>query len=236
MATLGSVPDDPPSIEYAAKVAYAKRVINPWAIASCVLVIGFLIPPLALAGTVAGWIGLRRSASPIRGGRRVASIGLSLGLLGLVLTPVEYFTLRWADEKDEQVRCRSQMSGIAQAVFMYANNNQDQLPPDLRAVAVEEDITPFIFVCPNSTDTPGSLAAMATPSHLSYFYLRAGYRVSDIRSPQRTVMIHESHNHFGGMNVAFYDGHMEFVPQSKASKVCDELRAGQNPPPALNEQ
>lgn len=170
-------------------------------------------------------------------GRRTALIGLRLGLLGFALTPVEFLTLRWAGEKTEEVRCRSQMSAVAQAVIMYANNYRGQLPPDLRAVAVEENITPVIFLCPNSTDTPAaSPPGVGTPGHLSYFYLRAGSVVSEIKAPERTVMIYESPHHFCGMNVAFYDGHMEFVPERKAQKVYDELHAGQDPPPALSER
>ena len=127
------------------------------------------------------------------------------------------------------------MSAIAQSVFMYANNNHTQLPPDLQTLAVEEDITPAAFVCGGSTDRAAtSPKGLSAPGHLSYFYARPNQSLDDVKNAASTVMLYEQPNHFRGMNVAFYDGHVEFVPRRKAAKAFAELRAGLNPPPSLN--
>jgi prepilin-type processing-associated H-X9-DG protein len=226
--------DDPRSIHYASPVAYARQVRNHWAILGCVLAVGFWIPPVALAGAIVSWIGWRRSDSPTIGGRRAALIGLLAGLIGLGLTPVEFVGVRWAQEKADQVMCRSQMSALAQCVFMSANNSHGQLPADLPAMAVEQDLPPRIFVCPASSNAPAaSLAGITTAGHLSYVYLRVAQHIEDVKHPESTIMLYELPHHFGGMNVAFYDGHMEFIPRARASKLLAELRSGQNPPRSI---
>lgn len=218
------MPDDRSTIDYASPDVAAKRMTNVWATLGCVLAVGFLVPPVALAGAIASWIGLLNSANPHIGGRRAALIGLRLGLIGLALTPVEIVTLRWARQKADAIKCQSNISAIAQCVFMYANNNHDQLPPDLPRLAVEEGLGPGVFFCP---------AQKLTTGIYSYDYLRAGQRLADVKNPAIKVMLYEDTDHFGGMNIAFYDGHVEFVPRRKASKVLAELRAGQNPPLSL---
>jgi hypothetical protein len=223
--TLPAMSDDRPPIDYASPVANAKRVTNIWATLGCVLAIGFLLPPVALAGAIASWIGLRRSTDPNVGGRRAALIGLWIGLVGLGLAPVEVLTIRWAMQKADEMKCRSQLSAVAFEVQMYANGNSDQLPPDLPTIAAEwgRPATAPIYLCPASS------VATARP----YVYLRAGQHTADVKNPASTVMLYEQPNHFGGMNVAFYDAHIQFVPRRKASKVIAELKAGQNPPPSL---
>ena len=232
---ISSVSEIPPTVDYASQVPQAKAVRNPWAIAGAWLAVAFLVPPLALTAAVLGYIGIRRADTYHGTGLRLARFALSLGLIGVALIPIEYLALRWAQEKSEQVRCRSQLSALAWTVQAYANANRDQLPPDLATDAKEEDLTPRIFVCECSTDAvASSIAQLATPGHISYVYLGAGKRFVDVKNPAKQVLMYEQPHHFGGMNVAFFDGHVEFIPRAKAAKVIAELRSGQNPPPSLN--
>lgn len=227
--------DGPPTVDYAAPVRYAKRVRNWWAILASMLSIGFLLPPVALAAAIMGFVALRRGRVTAYSEKRAAQIALFLGVLGMLLTPVELFGLRWVNQKADVLRCQSQMSALTQCVFMYANSNHDQLPPDLITMASEESVSPSVFVCGKAQDTvAGSVAGMSTAGHRSYTYLRGGNRLSDIKHPDAEIMLYEQANHSGGMNVAFYDGHVEFIARAKAIKVLAELRAGQNPPPSLN--
>jgi hypothetical protein len=219
------MPNERAPIDYASPSARAKRVTNLWARIGCVLAIGFLLPPVALAGAIASSVGLRRSADPKVGGRRAALIGLWIGLVGLGLAPVELLTIRWAMQKADEIQCRNQLSALVFEVQMYANGNSGQLPPDLPTIAAEWGRPPTapLYFCPAST------AGTARP----YDYLRPAPHMADVKHPAATVMFYEPPAHFGGMHVAFYNGHVELVPRAKASKVLAELRAGQNPPPSL---
>jgi prepilin-type processing-associated H-X9-DG protein len=219
------MPDGRSTIEYASPDVSGKRVTNVWATLGCILAVGFLIPPIALAGAIASWIGLRNSANPHIGGRRAALIGLRLGIVGLALIPAEAVGAWWAVGKIDEARCRSQLSAIVFEVQMYANGHSDQLPPNLSTIAAEwgRPPTASVYFCPVSS------VATARP----YVYLRAAQHTANVKNPASTVMLYELPNHFGGMNVAFYDGHLEFVARNKAAKVLAELSAGQNPPPSL---
>lgn len=225
----------PPTVDYALQVPQANVVRNPWAITGAWLAVAFLIPPLALAAAVLGYIGIRRADTYRGAGLRLARFALSLGLIGVALIPIEYLAFHWAAEKSEQVRCRGQLLALATSLPMYANMHHDQLPPDLATFAKDQDITPRAFLCESSTDTlAASIAQLAMPGHISYIYLGAGKRYADVKNPAKQILMYEQPHHFGGMNVAFFDGHVEFIPRSKAAKVIAELRSGQNPPPSLN--
>jgi prepilin-type processing-associated H-X9-DG protein len=233
--TIEPMGDGPPTVEYASPVSYAKRVRNWWAIVASMLSIAFLLPPFALAAAVVSFIALRRGRVTTYSEKRAAQIALFLGLLGILLTPVELLGLRWVHQKADVIRCQSQMSALTQCIFMYANNNGGQLPPDLITLASEESVPPPVFVCGRSHDmVASSVAGMSTPGHLSYTYLRSGNRLSDIKHPAAEIVLYEQPNHFGGLNAAFYDGHVEFIAGDKAMKVLAELHAGQNPPPSLS--
>jgi prepilin-type processing-associated H-X9-DG protein len=210
-------------------------VYNWWAILGVMLSVLFVFPPFALGAAILSYVALRPGRVKTHSEKRAAQIGLFLGVLGILLTPVELLCGHWAMRKTEQVRCRQQLLALASSMPMYTNEYHGYLPPDLATFAKEMDIAPAVFVCEDSTETvASSMGQLSAPGHVSYVYLGAGKRLDDVKSPATEIMMYEQPHHFGGMNVAFYDGHVEFVPRARATKVLAELRAGQNPPPSLS--
>jgi prepilin-type processing-associated H-X9-DG protein len=117
-----------------------------------------------------------------------------------------------------RVRCASNLRQIGQAIQMYANEHNHQLPPNLSAVLENEDLTPEVFVCPETSDIPatgpttqGVLADFAKPGHCSYLYFGTG--LLDTGDPKTVIAAEPLTNHAGsGANVLFLDGHVEFLP------------------------
>jgi prepilin-type processing-associated H-X9-DG protein len=124
-----------------------------------------------------------------------------------------------------RVRCASNLRQIGQAIQMYANENNHQFPPDLKAVLATQDVTPDVFVCPESNDTAATgpttqavLADFAIPGHCSYQYFGAGMRDTD--DPRIVVASESLGDHAGaGANVLFIDGHVEFFPPLDVQKI-----------------
>ena len=75
----------------------------------------------------------------------------------------------------------------------------------------------------------------ASASQSSYVYLGANMSQT---TPAGAILAYESiTDHDDGVNLLFNDGHVAFnlMSAQKAARMVEQLQAGQNPPPALNE-
>lgn len=117
------------------------------------------------------------------------------------------------------------MRQIGQALLLYANENEGRYPAALEPLLLTQDITPDVFCCPSSYDTPAPGASVEERSnallqgvHLSYIYL--GHE-KGAQAPADAVILYEPlANHDGdGMNILFGDGHVEFVDAQTAQKL-----------------
>jgi len=216
----------PPALgpDYATGFAqmYGQPVPENSGMAIASLVCGLLIcvPLCSLLAIIFGIIGIRQTGSGRRGGQGMAIAGLVLGAVGLVFfLPMSIAILLpsfdRAYETANRVKCASNERQIGQAILLYSNDYQGQYPPDFVTLLKTENITPSVFVCPSSNDTPAKSAAeLLSGGHCSYVYVGQGLTAQTV-SPS-TVVLYERHDAHGGdgVNMLFGDGHVEFMPKS----------------------
>jgi hypothetical protein len=167
-----------------------------------------------------------------------AAIVIGFVALAAALGTLFYCVLR-SQETANRVHCNKQMRAIGQALFLYANENRGAYPPDLDRLIVTQDITPAIFICASSDDSPDAAPRPAnvddwaplSAGHCSYVYLGRGRAVST--AGRDFVLMYEPVTHHKMAHLLFGDGRTEFIPEPKAQRVERELKADLNPPPAL---
>lgn len=217
---------------------------SAWAVTSLVLgCLSFCIPIVAPIGAVVtGIVALARAGRPGVGGRGLAVAGISLGVVGFLvstlLVSILLPSLNRAREQANRIKCASNLRLIGMSVQVYASANGGKLPDTLEQLVASGELAPDALVCPTSNDTiaPGATpqaqaASLATPGHLSYVYLGKGL---DHRANADVIIAYEppSNHRNDGMNVLYADGHVEFKGKNVAGNIISELEAGQNPPPS----
>ncbi len=231
-------------VEYASPV---RAVPNPLAVWSVVLGALFFIPVLGfftgVAAIITGAIGRGKTRDGVTGGKTLATVGLSLGILGVCvglllggLVLVSIPAMGSSRELANRIKCASNMRQIGLAMLLYANENKGAYPPRLQDLVLTQQISAECFVCPSSNDTkaagntPAQVAAnMPAGTHISYIYLGKG--LIDGADPETVVLYEKPGNHGqDGMNFLFADGHVEFLNAQQAGVMLSQLQAGQNPP------
>jgi prepilin-type processing-associated H-X9-DG protein len=133
-------------------------------------------------------------------------------------------------------RCAAQLIALGQAILLYSNENRGSLPPTWKELCVTQEISPQIFVCPASKDTPASgedLEAMgrqvASGGHCSYRYLGTG-NVRDA-TPDVVLAVENPSRHGGdlGVNVLFADGSVRHMTGAASKQILDSLSLGVRP-------
>jgi prepilin-type processing-associated H-X9-DG protein len=201
---------------------YASRLeTNRAAVAS--LVWGLLLFLPFVAGAMAivnARRGLRR-ADELRGsGAGIARAGFVLGVINLLLsvaaTTAAVPLFIEARRHARVVQCASQLRQISIAAIMYAQANQDAVPRDIDALQSVTNLAP-VCTCPEAK-AHGVAPAAVTPrlGNSSYVFVpppTGVRRLAQVRMPATTVLAYEPPaNHGGrGMNVAFWDGHVEYI-------------------------
>jgi len=101
--------------------------------------------------------------------------------------------------------CAANLSGIGKALLIYANDYQDQLPPDLETLIRAAEMPAKGLVCP------------ATKLKDSYIYRGASITTSD--TPWMITVYEKSGNHAGGRHVLFLDSHVEWVSEERFQEL-----------------
>lgn len=193
-----------------------------------VLVVAIVVLPLAAValGIVARF---RSAAAPARGANAaivLGAIALLLTLSTLVMLPA----LCRSSEQANRVKCASNLRQIGQALAMYAESHGGQFPPTIEALAAASDLTPAVFNCPSSNDSPAdvekasdwSTAFTADGHHLSYVYVAGGLSASGV-TPESILAYENPHDHLDeGMNVLYGDYHVEWVTKVEADRILAE--------------
>ena len=98
------------------------------------------------------------------------------------------------------------LHGIAISCMIYANDNDEKFPPDLETLVQDGSITRKQLKAPNDAY-----------EGVSYVYIAGQTRDSD----SRNVLAHERRglNDGEGVNVAFVDGHVEFMKMREFGRV-----------------
>ena len=242
-------PSQPPPQSPVPVMSYAPRApSNHPAVLSFVLGLLVLVP-LAVPGVLAilfGRRGLKLATEQGAGRLGLARLGIVLGVANVVLSllfaaalPV---MLAKARVQSRQVACAANLRALAQATMVYAAQNRGALPPSVDHLAAVFPGGPGgggvarLFTCPACAGNPAKppvVVGVTVSSH--YHLLVPAARVGQVKQPQRVVLLYEplTHHDNRGMNIAFCDGHVEFVGGALAPKIAAELAAGQNPPPSM---
>jgi prepilin-type processing-associated H-X9-DG protein len=161
---------------------------------------------------------------------------LVIGLLVSILLP----SLNRARDAANRIKCAANMRMIAQAIFMYQNNDPQQaFPPDLVTLAAAGQLQPDQFICPSSSDNDATGSnwqqAIVPGSGCCSYVAVLNAKVASARDPANTVMLYEpsgNHDDRGG-NFLFADGSVEWMSAPDAQAVITSITAGKNPPPML---
>ena len=171
--------------------------------------------------------------------RRAVTILLASGaLIGGLGAAGTIFGEDAHDRTRARVKCESNLRQIGLAMLLNANANGGTYPQTIDELLVFhwDDITPELFCCPATNDTPAAgpttravVLDLLSGGHLSYVYLGGRFRDP---APADAVLAYEPPGVHGsnGMTVLFGDGHTEFVSQRQAESLLAKLHAGHNPP------
>lgn len=101
--------------------------------------------------------------------------------------------------------CGTNLSGIGKAILIYANDYNDQFPPDLETLISKAEMPARGLVCP------------ASESRESYIYRGASITTSD--TPWMITVYEKLSNHGDGRNVLFLDSHVEWVSEERFQEL-----------------
>jgi prepilin-type processing-associated H-X9-DG protein len=107
--------------------------------------------------------------------------------LAMTLPPALEHMNRW--------KCAKNLSAIGQIIMLYSNGHQHCFPPNLGTLALEEDATPAVFICPDSgTSAPENLPPDQlvdwVNAHSDYLYIGESIRDAssfDSKTNQETL-------------------------------------------------
>lgn len=114
-------------------------------------------------------------------------------------------SLRIARAKMRRHVCKTNLKGIGKALLIYANDYNDQFPPDLETLISKAEMPARGLVCP------------ASESRESYIYRGASITTSD--TPWMITVYEKLSNHGDGRNVLFLDSHVEWVPEERFQEL-----------------
>src|SRR5665213_331349 len=126
-----------------------------------------------------------------------------------------------------RIKCAANLKNIGLAIQIYANSHDGRFPATFEELLLTTDLTPEIFVCPDSNDVPapGNTAAdqathLRAGHHLSYVYVGKGLTMSVLNAANVVVAYEPLKNHHGdGSNFFFADGHVEWIAANAAKAL-----------------
>ncbi|HEY2587412.1 MAG TPA: H-X9-DG-CTERM domain-containing protein [Tepidisphaeraceae bacterium] len=122
-----------------------------------------------------------------------------------------------------RIQVASNLRQLGMAVMMYATDHQGQMPKDLGA-----EISKYV-------DGPEGFKRLwvdpLRPNQQKpYVYLKLADKFADVKEPAQAVLIYENHTTWdNGINVAFADGHVEWVADEKQFKEMLDQTKKSNP-------
>jgi prepilin-type processing-associated H-X9-DG protein len=131
-----------------------------------------------------------------------------------------------ARRQAQRVQCASQLRQIAIATMMYATANRGFVPPSLDELVAGKFLPASVLVCPatigDATKPPASSGAYG---NYGYVYLGGGQLISKVRNPSSQPLAYEpATNHAdGGVNVAYFDGHVDFRSAAQVAAMIQQF-------------
>ncbi|MCG3137244.1 MAG: hypothetical protein HJJLKODD_01087 [Phycisphaerae bacterium] len=131
----------------------------------------------------------------------IPSLGSASPAVGAISVAILLPSLARAREQAKRTMSMSNLSQIGMGIAIYANDNKDQLPTDLKQLLEANYITSDILVSPNDSQGMDS-----------YIYIAGFSRLSDISQPSSTILAYERGDiDPEGVNILFADYHVEFL-------------------------
>lgn len=158
-----------------------------------------------------------------------------VALLCLIAVILLLMPTRHRGENATRVKCASNLKQIGQALLIYANEHDGELPPNFATLLANADLVGQVFVCSNSNDKPVASrnlktirTAFASGGHNSYAYAPPPKKWAELDAAD--VIAFESTTHEDGMmNVLFGDGHVEFIAGEAVYSIFDQYGQGVRP-------
>ena len=198
------------------------------------------VPLAGILAIVFGILGLNNANKDAqRSGKGMAIAGITLGgvgilFSGLLMISILLPALNRARETANRIKCASNERQIGMAIVLYTTDHNGPFPPDLGTLAVEEDVSPNVFICP-SGNTPAPPSNM-TPDQLKQWvnnnsdYEYAGANLTRASDPANMVLYERDSSHGGdGMNILFADDHVEFFRMVDAQNKIARYKSGVGP-------
>ena len=178
---LPTAPQSPPAMAYADWGTPGQGTAAKLSVAALLsLIFGclFFVPVMGLVATVLGGVGIAQTAPGKARGRGLAVAGLTLGIVGLLLTllfaGVMLPALSIARHAANVTRSQANLRKLSHALRAYQNDYGGELPPDLATLygAETKAVSAADFVDRNTTDTPApSAGLLLAGGHCSYTYV-----------------------------------------------------------------
>ena len=139
-------------------------------------------------------------------------------------------------ERENRVKCQSNLRQIGLGIEVFANDNGGRLPGTFGPLVISADLNPEVFVCPSSNDAVAkgatvqqSAQMLSMPGYCTYVYLGAGMKKpvgAGVVLAYEAVEVHEK----WGAHFLFGDGQVKWMEAKEAEGMLKELKAGRNPP------
>ena len=145
-----------------------------------------------------------------------------------------------------RAKCVTNEHLIGLCILLYQQDHGGHYPESLAAILSAEQVGPEVLVCPDSTDNPAVLpppppgedrpttrqatVALAVPGHVSYVY--CGHPDwTDANVPADAVVLYEPLADHGGFgcNMLFGDGHADWEPAPRATRLIAAASATTRP-------
>jgi prepilin-type processing-associated H-X9-DG protein len=170
--------------------------------------------------------------------RANSAIFMGIVQLALISVTIHLPPLGRSRPAANRIKSASNLRQIGQALELYGGDF-GVYPPDFGTLLLNEDLTPGVFVNPNSTDCQSLATTKASQAKdinaggrcCSYIFT-ARSAVMQPSVPTRIDAYERPGADRKGGNFLYADGHVDFIDNPEAKRLMAELNAGHNPPRA----
>ena len=172
-----------------------------------------------------------RSRSPFPGAETMAQLSITnlyltnAPMMASIMLP----SLNRAREAANRIKSSSNLRQIGLACLMYANTNKDKMPPDFNALLHSQEITVDVFINPRTSTARPVPPAGANAADFygnwangeaDYVYVGSGKSTNE--NADHILAYEKPAGLSDGINVLFFDGHVEFMPMATLPSVFEK--------------
>ncbi len=161
--------------------------------------------------------------------RRVLRVLLVAGaVLAVVLVLIGGVAVQRIRESARRATCKSTLRSLALACHMYADDSDEEFPPDLKALMPSYVGNPKVFSCPSNPSNWRDFKGGGPITEQSASFILEGGLGAYM--PRELILIYDRKTHPSGKsgpgrNVAFVDAHVEWWPAEREAEFQERLGA-----------